>query len=65
MNERIYTPRELAEQLSVSTRSIQDLFRHEAGVLRIGNTKDGRRQRSLIRIPQSVVDRVFAGKVNR
>ena len=65
MEEKVYTPKELAEQLKVSTRTIQDTFRHEAGVLRLGNVQEGRRQRSQIRIPQSVVNRVLAGKVNR
>ena len=60
MSEPIFTPEQIAEELQVSKRMIQDMFREEKGVIRFGNLKRGRRARTLIRIPKTVKDRVLA-----
>ena len=60
MKERLYTPAEIAEAWKLSTRTVQDLFRDQPGVVRIGNQLPGRRRRTILRIPESVVDRVQA-----
>jgi len=60
MNEPIFTPEQIAAELKVSKRFVQDLFREEKGVIRLNNIKRGRRARTLIRIPQDVKERVLA-----
>lgn len=60
MKERLFTPAEIAEAWKVSTRTVQDLFRNQPGVVRIGNQLPGRRRRTILRIPESVVERVQA-----
>jgi len=60
MSEPIFTPEQIAAELQVSKRLIQDMFREEKGVIRIGNVKRGRRARTLIRIPKDVKERVLA-----
>jgi predicted site-specific integrase-resolvase len=62
VNERIYTPKEIAEQYRISVHTAQNLFRNESGTIRLANQKPGRRQRTLMRVPESVVLRVMQGK---
>jgi hypothetical protein len=59
LDEKHYTPAELAEMWGVSVQTIRDLFREEDGVLKIGS--DGTRTRrgyKTLRIPHSVAERV-------
>lgn len=59
INEKHYTPTELAEAWGVSVQTIRDLFRDEDGVLKLGS--DGTRTRrayKTLRIPESVAQRV-------
>lgn len=60
MSEPLFTPEQIAAELQVSKRFVQDLFREEKGVVRIGNIQRGRRARTLIRIPKDVKERVLA-----
>jgi hypothetical protein len=59
-NERHYTPKEIAKLWQLDPKTVRDIFRKEAGVLRIGNPNSTVRNRAYttLRIPQSVLDRV-------
>lgn len=59
--ERHYAVTEIAEMWNLSPDKVRGLFRHEPGVLVLGE-RDRRRKRRYItlRIPQSVVERVHA-----
>jgi hypothetical protein len=59
--ERHYTVKEIGALWKLSTTTLIRLFRHEPGVLRIGREQPrrGRRSYSTLRIPQSVVERVY------
>lgn len=56
-----YAAKELALLWRLSTTSIIRIFRDEPGVLKIGRDQPRRRRRSyvMLRIPQSVVERVY------
>jgi hypothetical protein len=59
MDERHYTPAELADLWGVSVQTVRELFKNEDGVLKIGS--DGTRNRrayKTLRIPYSVAERV-------
>ena len=59
VEDKHYTPQELAEAWGVSAQTIREIFRHERGVLKIGS--DGTRTRrayKMLRIPKSVAERV-------
>jgi hypothetical protein len=59
MDERHFTPAELAELWGVSVQTIRELFKDEDGVLKLGS--DGTRNRrayKTLRIPHSVAERV-------
>jgi hypothetical protein len=59
LDERHYTPQELAKLWGVSVQTIRDLFRREDGVLKIGsNGTRTRRGYKTLRIPESVAERV-------
>lgn len=61
VDERHFTPVELAKAWGVSPQTIRELFKDEAGVLKIGS--DGTRTRrayKTLRIPESVAERVHA-----
>lgn len=62
ISERIFTPKEIAEHYQISVHTAQNLFRNEAGTIRLANQKPGRRQRTLLRVPESVVNRVMQSK---
>jgi hypothetical protein len=59
MDEKHYSPAELADLWGVSVQTIRELFKSEDGVLKIGS--DGTRNRrayKTLRIPYSVAERV-------
>ena len=57
--EKYYTPQQLAEMWEVSVQTVRDMFKNEAGVLKIGsNGTRTRRAYKTLRIPESVVERV-------
>jgi hypothetical protein len=59
VEERHYTPQDLAEAWGVSTETVRQIFREEPGVLKIG--KPGTRSKRgyfTLRIPQEVAERV-------
>lgn len=59
--ERVFTPDELGKQAKLHPATVRKLFRDEPGVIRIGHgSSDSCRQHFTLRIPQSVVERVFA-----
>lgn len=59
-NEKHYTPNEIAEKWGLDPTVIRNLFRDEAGVVKIGNDKSTYRKRAhtTLRIPESVMQRV-------
>ena len=56
--EKHFTPDELAELWGVSAETIRITFRGEPGVLRLQQPTKGKRQYVLMRIPESVAERV-------
>jgi hypothetical protein len=56
-----YTAKEIALLWKLSTSSIINIFRDEPGVLKIGHDRPRRRRRSYttLRIPHSIVERVY------
>jgi hypothetical protein len=59
-NERHYSPKELAAIFNVSSDSIIRLFRNEPGVLLLHPPRRrGVRRKITMRIPESVVERVY------
>lgn len=59
MDEKHYTPDDLAELWGVSTETIRSIFRDEQGVLKIGSTgAKYKRGYITLRIPKSVAERV-------
>ncbi|MGA8595762.1 MAG: hypothetical protein WB676_13680 [Bryobacteraceae bacterium] len=60
LEEQFYTPQELAALFKVHRTTITRLFIDEPGVWRAGHaTTRSKRQRYTLRIPASVVERVF------
>jgi hypothetical protein len=58
MAEKHYEPSELAELWGVSAETIRNIFRNEPGVLRIGEPSGKKRKYILLRVPESVAERV-------
>jgi AraC-like DNA-binding protein len=59
-----YTVKEVAAMLKLSPDTARRLFREEPGVLALGNAKRrGKRPYYTLRIPQSVLDRVYRQNV--
>ena len=60
--EKHYSPNEIAELWNLDPKSIRQLFRNEEGVLRIGRDRTTRLKRAYttLRIPQSVMERVYS-----
>lgn len=59
--EQHYTTGEIAEKWKVTPVTVLRIFRNQPGVLRLGAPTSMRRQtRNELRIPRSVVDRVYA-----
>ncbi len=62
--ERHYTPAEVAALWKISLDTVRRMFRNESGVLALGRVKRrGRRGYATLRIPQSVLERVYRQKV--
>jgi len=59
--EPLYTPQELAQLWKLDESTVRKTFRDEPGVLKFGKSerRDGKRDYVTLRIPQSVVDRVY------
>lgn len=59
--ETHYTPDEVAANWHLDTNSVRRIFRDEPGVLKFGNGRSTYKKRAYttIRIPQSVLDRVY------
>jgi hypothetical protein len=58
--ERHYSPAEVAKLWCLDVETIRRLFENEAGVLALrAPFKKGRRRYTTIRIPQSVLERVY------
>jgi hypothetical protein len=58
MQEKHYTPDELSGLWGVSAETVRNVFREEPGVLRLQQPTKGKRQYVLLRIPESVAERV-------
>ena len=59
VEDKHYSPAELAKWWGVSAQTIREIFRHERGVLKIGsNGTKTRRAYKMQRIPASVAERV-------
>jgi hypothetical protein len=58
--EPVFTAEELGKQKKLHPATIRKIFIDEPGVIRLGSAgRRGRRQRYTLRIPESVVTRVF------
>jgi MarR-like DNA-binding transcriptional regulator SgrR of sgrS sRNA len=65
MIERHYTISELADLLSMSLERVRQLIMDEPGVLRFApDGKRGKSQRTMYRIPESVVQRILRRNAN-
>jgi hypothetical protein len=59
VDEKHFTPSELAKAWGVSPQTIRELFKKEEGVLKIGsNGNRNRRGYKSLRIPESVAERI-------
>jgi nucleotidyltransferase/DNA polymerase involved in DNA repair len=58
MADKHYTPDELAALWGVSAETIRNVFRQEPGVLRVGQANGKKRKYILMRVPESVAERV-------
>ena len=65
--ERHYSPQDLALLWGLDVSTVRRMFQDEPGVLKIGrsNRRDGKRDYTTLRIPESVVRRVYAKKIQR
>lgn len=59
--ETHYTPDEVAQAWHLDANSVRRIFRAEPGVLKFGNGRSTYKKRAYttLRIPQSVMDRVY------
>ena len=57
--ERHYTINELAAMWSLSGEFVRQLFQHEPGVTEWVRQQPGRRRYRVLRVPQSVAERVY------
>lgn len=58
--EQYYTPREVAQKLAVSYRTVLRLFRDDPNVFRFGTDETVTRRGYIsIRIPQSSIDKII------
>lgn len=57
--ERHFSTKTLAELWELSEDTIQEMFRSEPGVLTVGDPKPGKRPKIMLRIPESVAERVY------
>ncbi len=65
--ERHFSPEVLAQIWGFDTSTIRRMFQDEPGVLKVGKSgrRDGKRDYVTLRIPESVVQRVYREKVKR
>jgi hypothetical protein len=65
--ERHFSPEVLAQIWGFDTSTIRRMFQDEPGVLKVGKSgrRDGKRDYITLRIPESVVQRVYREKVKR
>ena len=64
--ERHYTPKELAELWQLDESTIRRIFQDEPGVMNIGQAgRRNKRDYVTLRIPESVVQRVYSGRLRR
>ena len=65
--ERHFSPEVLAQIWGLDTSTVRRMFQDEPGVLKYGkcNRRDGKRDYVTLRIPESVVQRVYREKVKR
>jgi hypothetical protein len=62
--ERYYTAEEIARALKLHVETVRKWFRHKEGVLRFGSEATaGKRQRLIIRIPESVLERALGERM--
>jgi hypothetical protein len=60
IQEHYYTPGEVAQALKLHVETVRRWLRHREGVLRFGSEATGeKRQRLVIRIPASVLERAL------
>jgi hypothetical protein len=58
--ERKYKPQEIADEYGLHVKTVRDLFLNKPGVIRIGHpAREDKRRHFTLRIPESVVRRVF------
>jgi hypothetical protein len=62
IEERHYRAQEVAKLWGISYQTILRMFQDEPGVLKLGSYNTKRRTRVSIRIPESVMKRVYAEK---
>jgi hypothetical protein len=59
LGERHYAVAEIAEIWNLSSDKVRQLFENEPGVLTIGRSNPRKRRYLTLRIPESVVERVY------
>jgi hypothetical protein len=65
IQEPYFTPNEIARKLKLHVETVRRWFRHREGVLRFGSEATaGKRQRLIIRIPESVLERAIGERMN-
>jgi hypothetical protein len=65
IQERYYTAEEIARNLKLHVETVRKWFRHREGVLRFGSEATAeKRQRLIIRIPESVLERAIGERMN-
>jgi hypothetical protein len=61
--ERIYRPDEIAHEYGLHVETVRRLFFYEPGVIRVGHpTLNNKHRHYKLRVPESVVKRVFAAR---
>jgi hypothetical protein len=65
--ERHFSPQELAQRWGLDVSTVRPMFQDEPGVLKHGKAsrRDGKRDYTTLRIPESVVRRVYREKLTR
>lgn len=65
--ERHYTTHEIAELWMLHERTVRRIFQDEPGVLKIGKygRRDGKRDYVTLRIPDSVVRRIYQQRTGK
>jgi transposase len=58
MDSNNWRVRDIAARWGVSQNTVTNIFRNEPGVLRIGNSQSGKRQKVTLSVPENVLLRV-------